>query len=210
MHCALDVSVESCRVHLRSLQLELELQVASVTLVVQSGLCRFSHPVRHAPPLGGALAARKARDDRFRLARDGVARHLGFWKPPTHPTRQVTRRRTRRTLPGASEKTRLRKRPHASNPPTVPFPPALRAASAATHWQPRVWSGPRMGPKPGTTHHADVPQRLLSEPLPITDRARVARRDRRGIYDSNSPPGGHDQSGLPVCTGYACVASAST
>ena len=37
-----------------------------------------------------------------------------------------------------------------------------------------------MGPKPGTTHHADVPQRLLSEPLPITDRARVARRDRRG------------------------------
>ena len=150
----------------------------------------LSHPVRHAPPLGGALAARKARDDRFRLARDGVARHLGFWKPPTHPTRQVTRRRTRRTLPGASEKTRLRKRPHASNPPTVPFPLALRAASAATHWQPRVWSGPRMGPKPGTTHHADVPQRLLSEPLPVTDRARVARRDRREIYDSNSPPGG--------------------
>ena len=71
--------------------------VASVTLAVQSGLCRFSHPVRHAPPLGGALAARKARDDRFRLARDGIARHLGFWKlckrmragnpPPTPPHR---------------------------------------------------------------------------------------------------------------------------
>ena len=90
---------------------------------------------------------------------------------------------------------------------TPPKGGALRAASAATHWQPRVWSGPRMGPKPGTTHHADVPQRLLSEPLPITDRARGARRYHREIYDSKSLPGGHDQSGLPVCTGYACVAS---
>ena len=53
-------------------------------------------------------------------------------------------------------KARLRKTGRAKNPPTVPYPLALRAASAATHWQPRVWRGPRMGPEPGTTHDADV------------------------------------------------------
>ncbi len=36
-------------------------------------------------------------------------------------------------------KARLRKTERAKNPPTVPYPLALRAASAATHWQPRVW-----------------------------------------------------------------------
>ena len=43
-------------------------------------------------------------------------------------------------------KARLRKTGRAKNPPTVPYPLALRAASAATHWQPRVWRGPRWAP----------------------------------------------------------------
>ncbi len=42
-----------------------------------------------------------------------------------------------------------KKTERAKNPPTVPYPLALRAASAATHWQPRVWRGPRSGPRTG-------------------------------------------------------------